>query len=265
MTRKVDEIEKSVSTYFNNGGWKNIDGDTKDAVLYDDLRDSAKDYVKNTRLRVLEHIDCKGDFILDMASGPIQFKEYLEYSKNFKKRYCVDLSSDALKEAKKKIGSHGVFFNESFFDINFKKDFFDCSLSLHTIYHIKKELQEEAVRKLISITKPGRKIIIIYANPLAIDSLLSRTYKKLFKNKKNAQTPVLYFHAFPLRWWNRFEDEALIKLYPWRSFSATAQKALFPNNKLGSKMFSLLFSLENKFPKFFVRFFQYPMIILEKK
>ena len=34
----------------------------------------------------------KGKDILDFASGPIQYKEYLTYSKNFKKRHCVDFS-----------------------------------------------------------------------------------------------------------------------------------------------------------------------------
>ena len=40
--------------------------------------------------------------MLDMASGPIQYPEYLVYSSNFKKRYCVDLSKNALEAAKKK-------------------------------------------------------------------------------------------------------------------------------------------------------------------
>ena len=66
-------------------------------------------------IHLLKHIDYKGDYILDMASGPIQLKEYLEYSKNFNKRYCVDLSHEALEQAKRKIGEHGVFFNKSFF------------------------------------------------------------------------------------------------------------------------------------------------------
>ena len=188
MNNKIDNIERSVSKFYNEVGWKDIGGYTKDAILWDDSRNVAKEYVEKSRLRVLKHINYKGDCILDMASGPIQFKEYLEYSKNFNKRYCVDLSYDALEQAKKKIGDHGVYFNKSFFDTNFEKDFFDCCISLHTIYHIRKERQEEAVRKLISVTKPGRKVIIVYSNPFALDSILSRIYKRVFKKDRERES-----------------------------------------------------------------------------
>ena len=58
--------------------------------------------MSDCRKRLLNHIPKKGLNILDFASGPIQYKEYLEYSKNFKFRHCVDFSKDAIKIAKKK-------------------------------------------------------------------------------------------------------------------------------------------------------------------
>lgn len=57
-----------------------------------------------------------------------------------------------LYEAREKLGEHGVYLHGSFFDIHFDNDFFDCSISLHTIYHIDRDRQEEAVRKLIHVT-----------------------------------------------------------------------------------------------------------------
>ena len=33
----------------------------------------------------------KGNHFLDFASGPLQYPEYIKYSKNFKIRHCVDL------------------------------------------------------------------------------------------------------------------------------------------------------------------------------
>ena len=48
------------------------------------------------------------------------------------------------------------------------ENYFDCSVSLHTIYHIDKDIQENAVRKLLYVTKPGQPVIIIYSNPLPI-------------------------------------------------------------------------------------------------
>jgi len=208
-----------------------------------------------------------------MASGPIQYKEYLEYSKNFKKRYCVDLSSGALEKAKKKIGDHGVFLHGSFFDIPMEENFFDCAVSLHTIYHIDKDKQEEAVRKLLYVTKPGKPVIIVYSNPNTLFvSLPFRLLKKVMNilkspDKKGKQDEVLslYFHAHPIEWWSRFGDIASVKILPWRSFASHYQKMIIPNNKIGSRMFGALFNLEERFPDFFVKHFQYPMIILTKR
>lgn len=238
------------------------------------MREYASEYVIRCRLRLLKHIPKKGENILDMASGPIQYKEYLEYSKNFNKRYCVDLSLDALSQAQEKISDHGKFFHGSFFEIEFEKDYFDCSISAHTIYHIDKNKQEEAVRKLIRVTKPGHPIIIIYSNPKTLISFLKipvQILKRILKvfsrtsNKKEKEELTLYFFSHDLKWWNRFTDVANIEIYPWRSFDAHAQKLFFPNNIIGKKMLQILFFLEEKFPNLFVKFFQYPMIILKKK
>ena len=50
------------------------------------LRINSKDYVSKCRKRILKFIPKEGKNILDFASGPIQYKEYLLYSKNFKFR-----------------------------------------------------------------------------------------------------------------------------------------------------------------------------------
>lgn len=270
-----DTAEEKVSKFYNTLGWETESGITEDAKRFEDLRKYAKEYVSKCRLRVLRHIPDNGLNILDMASGPIQYIEYLEYSKNFKKRYCVDLSSQALDDAKKKIGNHGEFLHGSFFDIPLDENFFDCAISLHTIYHIDKDKQEEAVLKLIHVTNPGKPIIIVYSNPNTFIPILELPFrligkvKRILKITNNALKQEdglsLYFFAHPIEWWNRFSDVADVKLVPWRSFGSDTQKKIIPNNKLGKKMFDVLFNIEDRFPDFFVNHFQYPMIILTKR
>lgn len=263
-----DNAEERVSKFYNTVGWEAEGEITEDARRWEDLRENAREYVSKCRLRVLRHIPDNGENILDMASGPIQYKEYLEYSRNFKKRYCVDLSSEALEKAKNKIGDHGVFLPGSFFNIPLEENFFDCTLSLHTIYHIDKQRHEEAVRKLIYVTKPGKPVIIVYSNPDSFLSRLLRSVKSVLKKhdkiSKQEEEPGLYFEAHPIEWWNRFSDIASVTIMPWRSFDSDSQKKLIPNNKIGRKMFEVLFNLEERFPDFFVKHFQYPMIILTK-
>lgn len=269
----MNNAEERVSRFYSKIGWETEGETTEDAKRFEDLREYAKEYVSKCRLRVLRHIPDKGENILDMASGPIQYKEYLEYSRNYKKRYCVDLSSKALDDAKRKIGDHGMFLCGSFFDINLEDDFFDCAISLHTIYHIDRDKQEEAVRKLIAVTKPGRPVIIVYSNPHALIKYLVlplRLFKRIVKLLRNTEKDSgkefdLYFFAHPIRWWDRFRDVADIQILPWRSFASGHQKVFIPNNKFGKKMFDILFNMEEQFPNFFVKYFQYPMIILKKK
>ena len=78
------EAEELVSRFYKTTGWE-VDGDglSKDAILFEDLRKNASEYVSKCRLRLMKYIPDKGKRMLDMASGPIQYPEYLEYSKNF--------------------------------------------------------------------------------------------------------------------------------------------------------------------------------------
>jgi len=276
----MNKAEEKVSEFYNKVGWETDVGITEDARRFEDLRESAEDYLSKCRLRVLRYIPENGENILDMASGPIQYKEYLQYSRNFKKRYCVDLSSSALEDAKKKIGDHGVFLKGSFFDIPLDENFFDCAISLHTIYHIDKDKQEEAVRKLIYVTKPGQPIIVVYSNPSKIFKWVARLIRlpffllskpkelleKLIKKSVQKKDLDLYFYTHPNKWWNRFSDVAAnIKIMPWKSLNTDLQKCLIPNNKMGKKMFDMIFNLEERFPNFFAKYFCHSMIIITKK
>ena len=276
----MNKAEEKVSEFYNKVGWETDVGITEDARRFEDLRESAEDYLSKCRLRVLRYIPENGENILDMASGPIQYKEYLQYSRNFKKRYCVDLSSSALEDAKKKIGDHGVFLKGSFFDIPLDENFFDCAISLHTIYHIDKDKQEEAVRKLIYVTKPGQPIIVVYSNPSKIFKWVARLIRlpffllskpkelleKLIKKSVQKKDLDLYFYTHPNKWWNRFSDVAAnIKIMPWKSLNTDLQKCLIPNNKMGKKMFDMIFNLEERFPNFFAKYFCYSMIIITKR
>lgn len=268
---KVD-IENNVSDFYNSIGWEMQEGIFEDAKRFEDLRECSRDYVSRCRLRVKQCIPEQGEYLLDMASGPIQYKEYLFYSEHFKKRYCLDLSQKALDQAKMKLGDHGEYLCGSFFDIPLGKDFFDCAISLHTIYHIDKSLQEEAVRKLIDVTKPGGTVVIVYSNPytplfflVVLLNLIERIKRRKTPLNSTNSDPPLYFFAYPISWWSRFSSISDVTIKPWRAFGSDLQKLIFPDSILGKKMLNLLFRLEESFPNFFVYFFQYPMIIMKKK
>lgn len=260
---------KSVFKFYNSIGWKKTSQYFEDANINEDLRINSREYVSKCRKRVLRYMPKKGKNILDFASGPIQYQDYLLYSKNFRYRHCVDFSREAIKEAKAKIGKKGKFYCDDFLKINFKKNYFDCIISLHTIYHIHKRKQKKTVRKLLTISKKKTPIIIIYSNP---DTLISKIKSLVFFKEikylllgKKSNKQHIYFDSHSIDWWKQFNNEADIEYYPWRSFSSTHQKFLIPNNFIGKKIFSILFYLEDRFKRFFIRNFQYYTVVLKKK
>ena len=249
----------SVYKFYNSKGWLKNSKNFEDSDLFEDNRHYAKIYVSNCRKRINRFIPNKGDSLLDFASGPIQYKEYLEYSKNFKLRHCVDFSKTAIKEAKSKLKKKGKYYCNDFMKINFQSNKFDCIVSLHTLYHINKKQQRKVVLKLLKIAKKNAPIIIVYSNP---ETIIHKIRKKI-KSKKSKKK--LYFYCFKNSWWRQFDNLAEVKMVPWRSFSSQHQKILFPNNILGKFLLRVLFKLEDIFKNFFVRNFQYQIIVLKKK
>ena len=86
MAIKEDEAEARVAEFYGSVGWDTEDEITEDARRWEDLRPHAAAYVSQCRLRVARHTSERGQYLLDMASGPIQYPEYLEYSRTFDKR-----------------------------------------------------------------------------------------------------------------------------------------------------------------------------------
>lgn len=261
----MDKAEEQVARFYNGPGWKTRDGVTEDARRWEDLRPGSACYVSESRRRVGRHIPAGGHRFLDMASGPIQYDEYLDFSRGFAERHCVDLSAEALAMAEAKIGSHGVYHCGSFLTLPFDENAFDCTISLHTIYHIEADRQEEAVRKLLRVTKPGAPVIIVYSNPDALTSRLKRRVDRIRGKAPRVPEPDLYFRPHPLDWWSRFGDTATIEMRPWRAFEATEMRRLIPGGPVGALILRVLFRAEDAFPGFFVRNGRYPMIILRKR
>jgi ubiquinone/menaquinone biosynthesis C-methylase UbiE len=277
LRREASAGVESVASHYRGSGWLEQDGVTLDAELNEDLRACARWYVSACRRRVKEELPERGGRILDMASGPIQYEEYLEYSQGFQTRVCVDFSKKALVMAKEKIGEDGEYHCGDFLAMSFPANSLDAAVSLHTLYHMDLGCQEVAVRKMVDMLKPGSVLVIVYKNPREwsrplIDGMKFLTLwvkKWIFpmesEGQKREQQVDIYHAAHPLEWWSRFQDVAELRYRPWRSFSARHQKFLFPDSKLGAWMFSKLFKLEELFPQFFLRHFKFPMIILKKR
>ena len=264
----VRGVEESLRAFYDQEGWKTDGEKSRDAALWEDTRACAREYVSSCRLRLLDHMPQRGGVLLDAASGPLQYPEYLRFSEGYGKRVCVDLSAEALRQAEAKLGARGEYVKCSILDLPFQNDFADATLSLHTIYHIESSAQETAVRQLLRVTKPGQPLLVVYANPDRLSSRLARVARgliRLWKGGSGEPKGEVYYHAHPLHWWLRFSGEAEVDIVTWRTLTAKVSRLLIPDNSFGAFLFRALLRLERAFPRAMLPFAAYPLVILRKK
>jgi SAM-dependent methyltransferase len=273
-------MNKNVREYYKKTGWAvNDKGQFVDTLVNENLQIASERYNSKTRRRVLlELIDqpvCEYGRILDCASGPVQYPEYVEYSAGYKQRYCVDFSAEALKHAEANLTKAGQndcrFICNDFFEEPFEEGFFDSAISLHTLYHIDKTRQEDFVRKLLECVKPGMKVVIVYSNPfsfraslaLPVDVAISlgRFVKRSIFRMKAAEN-TFYFGRHPIGWWRRFSDSGKVEIKSYRFLTPAMEKMLIPDNRIGSFIYNMLFKFEStSLSKYFS---DYYMVIIRK-
>ncbi len=253
--------EKTAREFYEDGGWEpDESGTTLDARLWEDLRPCAAEYVAACRRKLLDYLPKTGRLLLDAASGPIQYPEYIEYSDGFSRRVCLDISLKALRQARAKLGPRGMYVCAGMPGLPFSDNQFDVVISLHTTYHIEQHKQEAAVRELIRVVKPGSTIIIVYANP---DRLSLRVKRWLRPNRNPTSRRLLYYHAYPLGWWRRFADQSSVRIVPWRTLVAQESR-IIPGKRFARLVLRCVLMSENWLPGLATRFGAYPMIILTK-
>lgn len=250
----------NVRRLYDETGWVEDGGVTFDAAEWEDLRPEAAEYVSACRMRTKRNLPASGHRLIDMASGPIQYPEYLTFSDGFDIRTCIDLSQRALDGAREKLGDRGEYLCGDFLELDVPEA--DAAISLHTIYHIDADRQEAAVRKLICSVKRGAPVVIVYANPGYPPTAVKRVARRLFNAGRKLFTEkeaIIYYHSFPLSWWKRFEDEAEVQILPWRALPVHHQKYF------GGAVLKRLYQLEERFPRFFAKWGHYPMIVLTRR
>lgn len=273
MTNNKQNVQK----FYDEIGWhQEADGNYQNA-RYEDLRPVSAEYVHKTRLRVNGGLLPKGDLLLDAGSGPVQYEDYLTYSAGYKKRVCLDISIQALHEARERIGEHGLFVVGDLANLPFKADAFDGEVSMHAIHHLALEEHPRAYAELYRVLKPGRTAAIVngWHDPLLsrmaepLIGLMRRLSGKSAKKKKNwsaEEDPAGTFVAKMTPEWLKREigSKLPIEIRPWRSMSTRVLR-WFVHPKLGGKLFlRFVFWLEGVFPTFFAENGQYPLIVIRK-
>src|SRR5512142_3148402 len=124
------DIKQQVRDFYNQVGWKEVGEGVYQNARYEDLRPVSREYIHNCHLRVGRHLARRGRFLLDAGSGPVQWPEYLTYSKDFDYRVCVDISITALRQARTTLGQRGLYVVADIANLPFAPDVFDGAVSM---------------------------------------------------------------------------------------------------------------------------------------
>lgn len=282
-------VKEQVRQFYDSVGWQQIGDGLYQNARYEDLRPVSRAYLQRCHLRVVRFLPEQGKYLLDAGSGPIQYPEYLEYSKGYGHRVCLDISRQALGEARKRIGEHGLYVVGDVAHLPFQDEAFDGIVSLHTIHHLPPEEHETAFRHLYRTLRPGGRSVVVYSwgdgSPLmrafapSIQAAFGilRLYRRVRGRSSavsdalqhptaNAEAllsaPGTYTFKHDYVWFRRrLGDLPGFEIRVWRSVSTSFLRAFIHRQLLGGLWLRWLYTLEEWFPRLMGRLGQYPMIL----
>lgn len=275
MTEK--NTKQDVRQFYDQIGWQQEEDGNYQNARYEDLRPVSREYIHKTRMRVNDHLPPYGKFLLDAGSGPVQYPEYLTYSEEYQYRVCADISITALKEAKKRLGTHALPVVVDVANLPFAKGVFDGLVSMHTIHHLPMEEHKKAYGELYRVLKAGGSAVVVngWNNPFLMRLsepfiqlgrvLTGRPIQRGKKGSNGEKESGTFVRKMDAKWLkNELDDLFSIEIYAWRSLS-TRFLRWFIRPKLGGKTFlRTAFWMEEHFPHFLGMNGQYPMVTFKK-
>jgi SAM-dependent methyltransferase len=295
----MSEIKQEVREFYDQVGWQEVSAGVYQNAHYEDLRPVSRAYIHRCHMRVTEYLEPQGRYLLDAGSGPIQYPQYLEYSRDYSRRVCVDISIVALQEARRRIGDHGLFVVADIANLPFKPDIFDGIVSLHTIHHLPLPEHEQAYRELYRVLARSGRAVVVNGWESALMASFNhpiRWVEKLYAWKQrisgSSQAPDAsaygkdgatapekevgnlafsagpqgtFVHKHNARWLKDHVGLAMpVEIRVWRSVSVRFLRTFIHDGKGGRQLLRLLAWLEERFPRFFGEKGVYPLIVIKK-
>ncbi len=273
----MDNTKQQVREFYDRIGWSQAGDGLYQNARYEDLRPVSRDYIHRCHLRVSRYLAPRGHYLLDAGSGPVQWPEYLAYSKDYDYRVCADISITALNEARERLKERGLYVVADVANLPFAPGAFDGAVSMHTIHHLPLSEHRKAYTELDRVLKPGHTAVVVngWHNPLlmrlaepfiAIARFLSGRSAKRKKDWLAEEDQAGTFVEKMTPAWLKQELNGCVgfTIYPWRSLSPRVMRWFVRPNLGGAAILRFVFALEERFPRFFGENGQYPMIVITK-
>ena len=274
----LSDDKKLVKDFYDSRGWHTTDkGDYEDADIFEDLRPFAQDYITQCHNRVKRYLNASGKYMMDAASGALQYNDYLQYSDGYQYRICVDMSFQGLSECKRKLGDKAICLLCDMTNLPVKDNQIEGFVSLNTIYHIPKDEQVKAITELYRVLQKGGKGVVVYDwykhSPWMNISLLPfrgvefirHRLRNLFAKASGKQkaSKMLYFYAHPYEYFKQ-NLPMPFKLACWRSISVPFMKVYTHSALFGKQILDKIYRAEEKNPEKYGLKGEYPMFVFEK-
>lgn len=290
-------VKQQVREFYDQVGWTQVSQGVYQNAHYEDLRPVSREYIHRCHQRVSRHLQRTGRYLLDAGSGPIQYPEYLEYSRGYQRRVCADISILALQEARKRIGEHGLFVVCDIAALPFEPQAFDGAVSLHTIHHLPEEEHLQAYSELFRVLAPRSSAVVVNGWPssrlmgffeplirvsMRLRRIVSRqqgktpdpaegepapSHRKQKKDRRAADGSLkgTFTNRHDVAWIKETVGARMpLEVWVWRSVSVRFLRNLIHPWNGGRLWLRLLFWLEERFPHYFGEIGQYPLIVIRK-
>lgn len=282
------QVKQKVREFYDQVGWQTVGDGLYQNARYEDLRAVSREYIHRCHLRINRHIASQGNLLLDAGSGPVQYPEYLTYSQGYRYRVCADISILALREARKRLGEHGLYVVADVANLPFRAEVFDGVVSLHTLHHLPLGEQKKAYYELYRVLSPGRSLAVVNGwtdSPLMrrlgwLVRLMEKTGKWVARLRgREKPLPVngsetaaytkstatgTFVEKLDAVWLRRELADLQPQIWVWRSVSVRFLRAVIHRVLAGRLWLRLLYALEERFPHYFGEKGQYPLIVIHK-
>lgn len=298
------QVKDQVRAFYDEVGWAVVGEGVYQNARYEDLRPVSRSYIRRCHRRVLHALPPSGELLLDAGSGPIQYPEYLEYSRSYRYRVCLDISIRALQEARRRIADHGLYVVGDMARLPFKPGVFSGAVSMHAVHHLPAGEQRTAFDELERVLQSGGAAVVVYSwgrsplmalagLPIAMANWAIRLYRRVRKlpgysgrspadqsavAQSAADQPTAgqsaadqsaagatFTYKHDYRWVRQnLTHLPGLRVRVWRSVNTGFLRALIHRRALGRVWLELLYRAEQLAPRLFGIIGQYPLIRFEK-
>jgi SAM-dependent methyltransferase len=260
---------EAVKAFYDDFGWKSDGKSSGEDRLFRAFPRAHSPYGEAVEQRTLRVLKGRCGSLLFVGCGDMP-ESHVELSTQFAAVHCVDISETALSIARDKIGERGKYYCDSIVESELPDNLVDAAFCAHVIYHIHKDQQEQAVRQILRLTKPGGRVLVIYANPRTVFTLpgeVLRRSRRILRSRRSGRetVPDLYYHAYPLSWWSRFRDVCDISYVPWEIIGSRPARVLLRGERVARAFYAMAMKMEATMPKVASRLWQYSIMVLDKR